>query len=95
MHWYVVFISIVWRQTIEMRMKWSYYILYYFSFSHYFCFDYLIIVLGFPLPIDAFCDCIPTHTSVQELGLLFRIAQTEIFCDMGNVKVFVVWFSQM
>jgi mannose/fructose/N-acetylgalactosamine-specific phosphotransferase system component IIB len=44
--------------------------------------------LNFPLPIDAFCDCIPARTSVQALGLLFRMAQTEIFCDTGNVKVF-------
>jgi hypothetical protein len=40
------------------------------------------------LPIDAFCDCIPARTSVQELGMLFRMAQTGIFCDTGNVKVF-------
>jgi hypothetical protein len=57
-------------------------------FSHYCCFDSLVIVLGFPLPIDALCDCIPARTSVQALRLLFRIAQTEIFCDTGNVKVF-------
>jgi hypothetical protein len=40
------------------------------------------------LPVDAFGDCIPARTSVQVLGLLFRMAQTEIFCDTGNVKVF-------
>jgi hypothetical protein len=57
-------------------------------FSHYCCFDSLAIFLGFPLPFDAFCDCIPARTSVQALGLLFRMAQTEIFCDTGNVKVF-------
>jgi mannose/fructose/N-acetylgalactosamine-specific phosphotransferase system component IIB len=57
-------------------------------FSHYCCFDSLAIVLDFPLPIDAFCDCIPARTSVQSLGLLFRMAQTEIFCDTSNVKVF-------
>jgi hypothetical protein len=51
-------------------------------------FNSLVIALGFPLPIDAFCDCIPALTSVQALGLLYRMAQTEIFCDMGNVKVF-------
>jgi hypothetical protein len=56
--------------------------------SHYCSLDSLIIVLVFPLPIDALCDCIPARTSVQTLGLLFRMAQTEIFCDTGNVKVF-------
>jgi hypothetical protein len=40
------------------------------------------------LPIDDFCDCIPARTSVQVLRLLFRMAQTEIFCDTGNVEVF-------
>jgi hypothetical protein len=57
-------------------------------FSHYCYLDSLVIVLGFPLPIDAFCDYIPARTSVQALGLLFRMAHTEIFCDTGNVKVF-------
>jgi hypothetical protein len=52
-----------------------------------FFFNSLVIVLGFPLPIDAFCDCIPARTSVQALGLLFRMAQTEIFCDTGNVNL--------
>jgi hypothetical protein len=46
------------------------------------------IVLGFPLPMDAFCDCIPARTSIQALGLLYRMAETEIFCDTGIVKVF-------
>jgi hypothetical protein len=46
------------------------------------------IGLGFPLPIDAFCDCIPAGTSIQALGLLYRMAETEVFCDTGNVKVF-------
>jgi hypothetical protein len=58
-------------------------------------FDSLVIALGFPLPIDALCYCISARTSVQELGLLYRMAQTEVFYDTGNVKVFVVWFSQM
>jgi hypothetical protein len=62
-------------------------------FSHYCCFNYLVIVLVFPLPIDAFCDCIPARTSDQELGLLFRMAQTEILCDTGNVKVFLSYGS--
>jgi hypothetical protein len=48
----------------------------------------LFIALGFPLPIDALCDCIPARTSVQALGLLYIMAQTEVFCDTGNVKVF-------
>jgi hypothetical protein len=48
----------------------------------------LAIVIGFTLPIYAFCDFIPARTSVQALGLLFRLAHTEIFCDTGNVKVF-------
>jgi hypothetical protein len=56
-------------------------------FSHYCCLDSIVIVLGFPLPIDSFCDCIPARTPVQALGLLFRMAHTEIFCDTGNVKV--------
>jgi hypothetical protein len=87
MEWSVVFISIVNRRTIEMRMArvvmrmtWFSCVLYYYFF--------LVIVLGFYLPIDALCDCIAAHTAVQSLGLLFRMAQTEIFCDMGNVKVF-------
>jgi hypothetical protein len=50
--------------------------------------DSLIIVLGFTLHIDALCNCIPAPTSVQALGLLFRMAHTEIFCDTGNVKIF-------
>jgi hypothetical protein len=61
--------------------------------SHYCCFDYLVIFLGYPSPIDAFCDCIPARRSVQALGLLFRMAQTEIFCDTGNVKVFLSYGS--
>jgi hypothetical protein len=40
------------------------------------------------LPIDDFFDCIPARTSVQALGVFFRISQTGIFCDTGNVKVF-------
>jgi hypothetical protein len=40
-------------------------------------FDSLVIALGFPLPIDAFCDCIPARTSFQALGLLYRMVQTE------------------
>jgi hypothetical protein len=83
-----------------MRTKWPSYILCYFFlfiffvFSHYYFLDFFKF-LGFPLPIDAFCDCISARTSVQALGLLFRMAHTEILCDTGNVKVFVVWFSQM
>jgi hypothetical protein len=50
--------------------------------------DSLVIALGFPLPIDAFFDCIPARTSVQALGLLYIMAQTEVFCDTGYVKVF-------
>jgi hypothetical protein len=46
------------------------------------------VLLGFPLPIDAFCDCIPARTSIQALGLLYRMAQTEVFCDLRLVKVF-------
>jgi ubiquitin len=46
------------------------------------------VLLGFTLPIDAFCDCIPAHTSIQALGLLYRMAETEVFCDLGLVKVF-------
>jgi hypothetical protein len=46
------------------------------------------IVLGFPLPIYDFCDCIPARTSIQALGLLYRMAETEVFCDTGVVKVF-------
>jgi hypothetical protein len=57
-------------------------------FYHYCFFDSLIIALGFPLPIDAFCDCIPARTSVQALGLLYRMAQTEVFCNTGCVRVF-------
>jgi hypothetical protein len=57
-------------------------------FSHYGFFYSLVIALGFPLHIDAFCDCIPARTSVQALGVLYRMAQTELFCDTGNVKVF-------
>jgi mannose/fructose/N-acetylgalactosamine-specific phosphotransferase system component IIB len=48
----------------------------------------LFFILGFPLPIDAFCDCIPARTSIQALGLLFRMNQTEVFCDTGNVNIF-------
>jgi hypothetical protein len=62
-------------------------------FSLLFFSDSLVIVLGFPLPIDTFCNCIPARTSVKKLGLLFRMAQTEIFCDMGNVKVFLSYGS--
>jgi hypothetical protein len=51
-------------------------------------FDSLVTALGFPLPIDSFCDCIPARTSVQALGLLYRMSQTEVFCDTGYVKVF-------
>jgi hypothetical protein len=46
------------------------------------------LLLGFPLPIDAFCDCIPARTSIQALGLLYRMAVTEVFCDLGMKKVF-------
>jgi hypothetical protein len=46
------------------------------------------VLLGFPLPIDAFCDCIPARTSIQALGLLYRISETEVFCDTRIVKVF-------
>jgi hypothetical protein len=46
------------------------------------------LLLGFPLPIDAFCDCIPARTSIQALGLLYRMAETEVFCDLGMKKVF-------
>jgi hypothetical protein len=46
------------------------------------------IILGFPLYIDAFCDYIPAHTSTQALGLLYRMAETEVFCDTGILKVF-------
>jgi hypothetical protein len=49
---------------------------------HYF------VLLGFPLPIDALCDCIPARTSIQALGLLYRMAETQVFCDLGIVKVF-------
>jgi hypothetical protein len=84
MHLHVVFISIARRLTIEMRMKWSSYI---FFSSHYCSLHSLTIVLFFPLPIDALCDYIPARTSVQALGLLFRMAHSEIFCDTGNMKV--------
>jgi hypothetical protein len=57
-------------------------------FSHYSFFDYIVTSLDFPLPIYALCDCIPACTSVHALGLLYRMAQTEVFCDTGNVKVF-------
>jgi hypothetical protein len=57
-------------------------------FPHYSFFYSLVIASGFPLPIDAFCDCISARTSVKSLGLLYRMAQTNIFCDTGNVKVF-------
>jgi hypothetical protein len=40
------------------------------------------------MPIDAFYDCVPARKSIQALGLLFRMAKTELICDMGNVKVF-------
>jgi hypothetical protein len=53
-----------------------------------------VIVLGFPLPIDAFCDFIPARTSIQALGLLYRMAKTEVLCDTGIVKVFVERSSQ-
>jgi hypothetical protein len=56
-------------------------------------FDSLVIASGFPLHIDAFCDCIPARTPVQALGLLYRMAHTEVFCDMGNVKVFLSYGS--
>jgi hypothetical protein len=46
------------------------------------------LLLGFPLPIDGFCDCIPTRTSIQALGLLYRMAETEVFYDLGMKKVF-------
>jgi hypothetical protein len=38
--------------------------------------------------IDAFCDCVPARTSIQALGLLFRMATMGVICDTGNVKVF-------
>jgi hypothetical protein len=71
-----------------IRMTWSYCVLYYYFFSLLFFLNSLVFALGFPLHIDAFCDCIPAHTSVQALGLLYRMAHTEVFCDMGYVKVF-------
>jgi hypothetical protein len=70
-----------------MGMKW-FYAFFIINFSHYFFSDSLVIALGFPLPFYAFCDCIPACTSVQALGFLYRMAQTNIFYDTGNVKVF-------
>jgi hypothetical protein len=72
----------------ENRMTW---ILSFFFFLFFFIIVFLLlyfILLGFPLPIDAFCDCIPARTSIQALDLLYRMAETELFCDTGNVKVF-------
>jgi hypothetical protein len=46
------------------------------------------VLLCFPLRIDAFCDCIPARTSIQALGLLYRMAEVEVFCDLGIVKFF-------
>jgi hypothetical protein len=46
------------------------------------------LLLGSPLHIDAFCDCIPARTSIQALRLLYRMAVTEVFCDLGIKKVF-------
>jgi hypothetical protein len=40
------------------------------------------------MTIDAFCDSVPAHTSIQALGLLRNMATTEVICDTGNVKVF-------
>jgi hypothetical protein len=71
-------------------MKWFYCVLYYY-FSHYCFFDYIVIALSFSLPIDAFCEYIPARTSVQALGLLYRMAQTEVLCDTG----YVIFFCRM
>jgi hypothetical protein len=40
------------------------------------------------LPIKALCDCVPARASIQALGLLFRMATTEFFCDTSTHKVF-------
>jgi hypothetical protein len=78
----------------ENRMTWI------LSFSFFLFFLIMVfllryfVLLGFPLPIDAFCDCIPARTSIQALGLLYRMAETEVLCDTGIVKVFCCMVQQ-